>query len=531
MKTQPSSNGVVVAPLGARFGAALVDRLGPALIGGCWSWLFFRLAADGWLIYTVAAVLLLFAWMMVQWWAYATRRAGLGYRVFRLELVGLADGKPIGWGRMCLRTLISYALWSLLLPGIAMVIFLVIQERRQGWPDLAVGSLAIARRQPTAVVSEPIGVSAAGRRSSNTVSLPPHLLTNTFAAQPELPQSAPIDRVPLAEPGGYGQSAAASARFAPPDPQPAQPSPMAQPPATSYQPPYQPPQLQQPAAQQPPQPQQPPAQQGAFPAQQPPQPVVQAPPGVHPQPGLAPPVQPSQPQQAAVQQAGFQAQPPTSVQPQQPGPQHAVPGGPAFSPPVGSPPPAQLGPAQPGPQVPLPPTQPYRPAQPSPQYQADQPSPGPRPAASPAQPPLRIKPREVPNDDIDGTRLVTSPGRTVRPANEGWCVRLDDGREIPVTGVVLIGRSPVARADERGATLVPAGEPGRTVSKTHLALGVDERGIYVVDRGSTNGTAVLNVKGELEPCPANAQMRLRDGQVVSFGERQLRVRRLRKTEE
>ena len=143
----------------------------------------------------------------------------------------------------------------------------------------------------------------------------------------------------------------------------------------------------------------------------------------------------------------------------------------------------------------------------------------------PSSPPLRIKPRPVPSDEEDGTRLVTAPSRGMRPAGEGWHLRLDDGREVALAGLVLIGRAPEARPGEPAPTLIAAGEPGKTVSKTHLALNVDNRGLYVVDRGSTNGTALRDPAGGLEPCAANAQVRLSEGSVVSFGERMLQVLR------
>lgn len=147
----------------------------------------------------------------------------------------------------------------------------------------------------------------------------------------------------------------------------------------------------------------------------------------------------------------------------------------------------------------------------------------PSPASKALNPPLRIKPRTVPSDEEDGTRLVTAPSRGQRPPTEGWRLRLDDGREVALTGLVLIGRAPEPRPGESVVNLVSAGAPDHTVSKTHAALDVDAKGPYLVDRGSTNGTAVLTDKGELEPCVAHSQVRLREGQVISFGERQLQL--------
>jgi pSer/pThr/pTyr-binding forkhead associated (FHA) protein len=131
-------------------------------------------------------------------------------------------------------------------------------------------------------------------------------------------------------------------------------------------------------------------------------------------------------------------------------------------------------------------------------------------------------------EDDDMTRTHLAPvGRVPGPprkATDGWQLRLDDGRTVPVTGIVLIGRSPRPQPDEQ-ALLVQAGVDSRMVSKTHLAVGLDHRGLYVMDRGSTNGTAIANSGGEFEPCAPGDPVRVREGQIVSFGDRYLEVRR------
>jgi hypothetical protein len=130
------------------------------------------------------------------------------------------------------------------------------------------------------------------------------------------------------------------------------------------------------------------------------------------------------------------------------------------------------------------------------------------------------------DDDMTRTHLAPvgkAPG-TLRKATDGWQLRLDDGRSVPVRGLVLIGRSPQPQPDEQ-AELVQAGVESRMVSKTHLAIGLDHRGLYVMDRGSTNGTAIANSGGQFEPCAAGDPVRVREGQIVSFGDRYLEVRR------
>ncbi len=98
-------------------------------------------------------------------------------------------------------------------------------------------------------------------------------------------------------------------------------------------------------------------------------------------------------------------------------------------------------------------------------------------------------------------------------------MRLDDGREVDLTVTVLLGRNPQKSADDpRDVHLVPA-------SRTHVLIGTDLRGVFVVDRGSTNGTALVTAGGELEPCPADTQVRVKESQQVSYGNRWFTVLR------
>jgi uncharacterized RDD family membrane protein YckC len=154
-------------------------------------------------------------------------------------------------------------------------------------------------------------------------------------------------------------------------------------------------------------------------------------------------------------------------------------------------------------------------------------APGAYPSPPQPQPVQPAAPLIVAEDD-DMTRTHLAPvGRVPGPprkATHGWQLRLDDGRTVPVTGLVLIGRNPRPQPDEQ-AQLVQAGVESRMVSKTHLAVGLDHRGLYVMDRGSTNGTAIANSGGQFEPCAPGDPVRVREGQIVSFGDRYLEVRR------
>lgn len=107
--------------------------------------------------------------------------------------------------------------------------------------------------------------------------------------------------------------------------------------------------------------------------------------------------------------------------------------------------------------------------------------------------------------------------------DRGWCAVLDDDRRLEITGLVLLGRNPQARPGEDDAELVKVADETRTVSKTHLAMGVDANGLYVMDRGSTNGTTLTRSNGTSIPCPAGDLLSAADGSIVSFGDHWLRI--------
>lgn len=108
---------------------------------------------------------------------------------------------------------------------------------------------------------------------------------------------------------------------------------------------------------------------------------------------------------------------------------------------------------------------------------------------------------------------------------DGWVAELDDGREFAVRGLVLLGRNPQPGEGEADAELVKLPDESRTVSKTHLALGVDDAGLFVVDRGSTNGSTVTPPGEPTVPVGPFHAVSVGEGSVVSIGDHWLRIRR------
>ena len=99
---------------------------------------------------------------------------------------------------------------------------------------------------------------------------------------------------------------------------------------------------------------------------------------------------------------------------------------------------------------------------------------------------------------------------------------LDTGQRIEVRGTTLFGRSPSAAAGEGEALLVPVVDDTRSVSKTHIAVMPARRGVFVVDRASTNGSAIVR-GGSETVLPAGHPAELQIGDTVRFGDRSLQV--------
>lgn len=434
--------GAVVAGLGQRFLAFVIDVAPLVLLSGLGA-LGMSLASGPtvMLVISIAMVVLSLGYALFQWWGYATRGAGLGAQIMGLRLVSLQSGEPIGWWRVFLRYLIFGALLGTVVGGIALLVFLVIHERRQGWHDMATTAVVIRPRE--AEVRQP--AAQKHHVQGSTVGLPPHL-SSTFSPRAGTSTGNWDSFAPAQQPG--------------PPTQAGPPVPTTQPSAPDWLP------------------------------------------GVHTEP-LAP-AQPRQPvsaarpaQQQAPFNAGVQWQPPT---PQPPSPQ----------PPQPAQPPAPTSE----------PTPPATPSRPVPQW-----IPLPTPS-SVIEPSVKVRPRDFGEvDDDEGTRIAPVPQQAGRAGDEGWYVRLDDGREVELNVTVLLGRNPQKSPEDPEVHLVPASGDGRMISRTHVLIGTDLRGVYVVDRGSTNGTALVTQSGQLEPCPSGTQMRVREGQQVSYGNRWFTVLR------
>lgn len=191
---------------------------------------------------------------------------------------------------------------------------------------------------------------------------------------------------------------------------------------------------------------------------------------------------------------------------------------PAFVPPV--PVAAPVAPAaQPTPApTPAPAAPASAPADPVPAPQA---APAPAPAA-PASAPVAPVAVPAPAPVAPASAVVQAAAPAAPPAGVRAIIVLDSGERIEVRGTTLFGRSPAAAAGESAAQLVPVFDETRSISKTHLAVMPARRGVFVVDRASTNGSSV--VRGGAETVlTAGQPAELQTGDTVRFGDRSLVV--------
>jgi uncharacterized RDD family membrane protein YckC len=139
--------------------------------------------------------------------------------------------------------------------------------------------------------------------------------------------------------------------------------------------------------------------------------------------------------------------------------------------------------------------------------------------------PSGASPDERMPDDTAGNLADQTSVAGRSPYLQEWSILLDDGRRIALDGLILLGRNPQPNVGEEDAQLIKIADETRTVSKSHLAIGLDAGGVYVVDRGSTNGSTVSTTNGMSMRCKAGEMVRVGEGAIVSIGDHWLEITR------
>ncbi|MEV0892265.1 RDD family protein [Promicromonospora sp. NPDC050262] len=431
-----------------------------------------EIAAQAVRVYLIAG-LVGFCFQLSMWiWESRTGRT-IGNSVMGLRTLSAEDRTPIGFVRELLRVLVLAA--GSLVAGVGQIVVLLSPlwdkgGKVQGWQDKAARSVVVDVRAPQIALSTGLAPVGPGPRAPG---------------RPAVRTAAP----PAPAPGQY-----ASAQMPPLSPvapqAPAQPSVAAPDPWAFPQ----------------------------APAQGAPAPTGDGLITGIPGSGAGAPSAQQQPaqqyQQPAPQQPVQQYQQPA---PQQPAPQQPAPGQPESAWPARTWPAQQEQAAPPAQQAPatLPPQQ----------HPESRPTRGvtlPQGGAAPAQPAPVAQPTLPPQSEgfSDSTRMqapVLEPAAVVTVALE-----LESGERRVIDGPALVGRNPQASGGA-GYILVRVDDPTRSVSKNHAELGVDSAGLWLTDRGSTNGTVVSAPGRSPQVAEPGARVRVPVGSTIHVGDRRLVV--------
>ncbi len=149
------------------------------------------------------------------------------------------------------------------------------------------------------------------------------------------------------------------------------------------------------------------------------------------------------------------------------------------------------------------------------------------PAVSSAPPPINGAGFAPPSTaDVEAShtlmrRGAIAPTPIAAPTRQAL-VHLPDGRRASLTGLLLLGRDPVAKSPtDVAATLMAIDDEG--ISKTHLSLGRTGDDVWVEDRRSTNGTILIDGVGRHVSLPAGERTLLRLPAALLVGDSTLNI--------
>lgn len=148
-----------------------------------------------------------------------------------------------------------------------------------------------------------------------------------------------------------------------------------------------------------------------------------------------------------------------------------------------------------------------------------------QPEAQPAQQPEPQPQAELSDQHVSGADADEEEGytriRSAAPA--GLHLEFDDQKCIELDGTILLGRNPSHGEGDIGVRLVVLDDPERSVSKTHLLVQPGAGCIWVTDRGSANGSSIVDAQGAVRALEPGKPEQALAGQTVYLGDRYFHV--------
>lgn len=145
--------------------------------------------------------------------------------------------------------------------------------------------------------------------------------------------------------------------------------------------------------------------------------------------------------------------------------------------------------------------------------ETQRPDPEPRPDSRPPfVPPTLLAPITTLAEGADETRIV------IRSPRVRFKLTFTNGEEHHILGHSLLGRRPKPQPGEEQPRLITISDPERSVSKTHLELGIDNGNLWIADRWSSNGTVLVTPHGTGRVCDPGRRYELEAGNTVEIGD-------------
>lgn len=121
------------------------------------------------------------------------------------------------------------------------------------------------------------------------------------------------------------------------------------------------------------------------------------------------------------------------------------------------------------------------------------------------------------------TQQTRQTPQTPQTPHSPVAVLTDGAERIEVASTALLGRRPRPQPNEEVGAVVELTDPTRSVSSTHALLSWDGGTLWLVDRGSTNGSWVVRPDGTRQRAEAGRPIAASAGGAVQLGNRTFRV--------
>lgn len=156
-------------------------------------------------------------------------------------------------------------------------------------------------------------------------------------------------------------------------------------------------------------------------------------------------------------------------------------------------------------------------------FSTAQPVTTPLPAAPSISAPVVVNERDLPPQADFGETVLDAA--VLDPVGGARELVVDGDLVLPEGQITLLGRNPIALPTMESAVPIALADPAMKISKSHLAVGLEDGSWWVMDLHSTNGTAIVDATGATTRCEPGVSTPVEPGDVIRFGTHEITARR------